>query len=184
MSTSGELLTRWRVRLGYPVAVAAFWLARPTLRSIAWGSVIGAVGLLIRAAAAGYLHKHESLATSGPYAYTRNPLYFGSALLMSGFLVGVNSWWAALIVAVYFALFYPAVMHREESELRARYSTAFEEYQRKVPLFFPRLTPARLPSAPASKFSGDQYRRNREYQAAMGLLLAVLLLLTLMHWRT
>lgn len=184
MSPGGEIFTRWRVRLGYPVAVAAFWLAKPTPRSIAVGAVIGVAGLLMRAAAAGHLHKHESLATSGPYGYTRNPLYFGSALLTAGFLAAVNSWWAALIVGIYFAFFYPAVMHREERELHARYSAAFDEYQRKVPLFFPRLTPARQSGAASREFSWAQYRRNREYQAALGLLFATVLLIALMRWRT
>lgn len=183
MNAPGELFTRWRVRLGYPVALAALWLAKPTPRSIAIGALLGVAGLLVRAAAAGHLHKHESLATSGPYAYTRNPLYFGSALLTAGFLVGVNSWWAALIVGVYFALFYPAVMHREERELHAGYGAAFNDYQRKVPLFFPRLTPAQFSGVAAGKFSWAQYRRNREHQAAMGLFLAIALLIALMRWR-
>jgi len=175
---------RWRVRLGYPVAVAALWLAKPTTRSICLGAAVGISGLLIRAAAAGYLYKHESLATAGPYAYTRNPLYLGSALLTAGFLIGVNSWGAALIVAVYFALFYPVVMHREERELHARYAGAFEDYRCRVPLFFPRLRPAQLPSAAHSfKFSWGQYRHNREYQAAMGLVFAIALLIALMRWR-
>jgi protein-S-isoprenylcysteine O-methyltransferase Ste14 len=151
---------------------------------MALGAAIGVAGLLVRAAAAGYLHKHESLAATGPYAYTRNPLYFGSALLTAGFLVGVNSWWAALIVGAYFAFFYPAVMRREEGELRARYGTAFDEYRGKVPLFFPRLTPAQLPGVAATTFSWAQYRRNREYQATVGLLLALALLIALMRWRT
>jgi protein-S-isoprenylcysteine O-methyltransferase Ste14 len=184
LNSSGELFTRWRVRLGYPVALTAFFLARPTPRSIALGAAIAMAGLLLRAAAAGYLHKHEWLATSGPYAYTRNPLYFGSALLTAGFLISVNSWWAAIIVGVYFALFYPAVMHREERELRARYADAFDEYQRRVPLFFPRPTPARMPGASSGQFSWEQYRRNREHQAAIGLFVAVILLIVLMRWRS
>lgn len=183
MNGGGELFTRWRVRLGYPVALAAFFLAKPTPRSVAIGVLIGVAGLLVRAAAAGYLHKHESLATSGPYAYTRNPLYFGSALLTAGFLVGVNSWWAALIVCGYFALFYPAVMHREERELQARYGADFENYRRSVPLFFPYLSSSRLRGDSASRFSWVQYRRNREYQAALGLLFAITILIALLYLR-
>ena len=183
MSAPGEVFTRWRVRLGYPVALAALWLAKPTPRSIVVGAALGIAGLAIRASAAGYLHKHESLATGGPYAYTRNPLYFGSALLAGGFLAAANSWWAALITGTYFALFYPAVMYREERELRARYADAFEEYCRRVPLFFPRFTPFRLPGAANSAFSWEQYRRNREYQAAIGWVLALVMLIALMRWR-
>lgn len=183
MSAPGEVFTRWRVRLGYPVALAALWLAKPTPRSIALGAVLGAAGLLIRASAAGYLRKHEALATGGPYAYTRNPLYFGSALLTAGFLAGANSWWAALIASTYFALFYPAVMYREERELQASYADAFDGYRRRVPLFFPRFAPFHSRSGATSKFSWDQYRRNREYQAAIGWLLAIVMLIVLMRWR-
>lgn len=174
---------RWRVRLGYPVAVAVFWLARPAPRALFLGAAVGAVGLAVRAAAAGYLYKHERLAVAGPYAYTRNPLYLGSALLGAGFLVGAHCWAAAALVAGYFAFFYPAVMRREERELRARYGPVYEEYARRVPLFLPRLSAARTPGVEGELFSWAQYARNREYQAPIGFALAMTLLAVLRHWR-
>jgi len=175
MSSARELAMRWRVRLGYPLAVLCLWLAHPTWLSLVCGGAIGLAGLLVRGAAAGHLRKHEELATSGPYAFTRNPLYFGSALLAAGFLVAGRSWIAALLVAIYFAVFYGAVMRGEESELRARYGTAFEGYAARVPLFWPRLKGGR---ASAAGFSWASYRRNREYQAALGFA-AVLVFLVL-----
>ena len=77
---------RWRVRIGYPVALAYLIFARPMMRSLVAGAFVGVVGLAMRAWAAGYLRKHEALATSGPYAFTRNPLYFGSVILAAGFI--------------------------------------------------------------------------------------------------
>ena len=167
---------RWRVRIGYPVALVYLILARPTPRSLAIGALVGALGIVIRARAAGYLRKHEALAVSGPYAFTRNPLYFGSVILGAGFVVAGDSLWAAIIVAAYLALFYPAVMEREESELHAHYGDAFLEYAARVPLFWPRVRLAPQPRESSPKFSSQLYRRNREYQAALGFLVGLALL--------
>jgi protein-S-isoprenylcysteine O-methyltransferase Ste14 len=163
---------RFRVRLGYPVALVFLAFARPLQNSILIGAVIAMLGLCVRAAAAGYLRKHEQLAIAGPYAHTRNPLYFGSALIAAGFLVAGRFWveegWiAAVVVAAYFGYFYRAVMKREEGELRARYGPVFDEYAARVPLFLPRL---RSRTEASDGFSWTQYCRNREYQAALGVL--------------
>ena len=179
MSAAGEVWMRWRVRLGYPLALVYVWLAQPAPAFLAVGGGIALLGLLIRAAAAGHLRKHEVLATTGPFAYTRNPLYFGSALLAAGFLVAGRSWIAAALIAAYFALFYSAVMRREEQELRARYGAAFDSYAARVPLFWPRLTPAGAPPLP---FSWELYRRNREYQAALGTFFGLALLWAKWMW--
>ena len=174
--------TRWRVRIGYPVGIACFVLAHPSLVTLAWGGALAGIGLLIRAAAAGRLRKHEALATSGPYAWTRNPLYFGSLFLAAGFLLAAASWVAALVAAVYLAVFYPGVMRREEEELRAEYGAAFDDYARRVPHFWPR--PPRGPTAAATPdgFSWMLYRRNREYQALAGALVAFAILAVRMGW--
>jgi hypothetical protein len=181
LSSAGAFFARWRVRLSYPLAILVLWFARPTPRSILWGAPLGLLGLLIRARAAGHLHKQEVLTVTGPYAYTRNPLYFGSAVLTIAASVAAHSGISASILCAYFALFYSIVMRREETELRAHHEAAFEEYARTVPLFFPRITPARLPFAGAGAFSFAQYKRNHEYQAAVGFLLLLGLLL-LIWW--
>jgi len=162
---------RWRVRVGYPVAAIYWLLAFPTSESILLGGIVAAFGLLIRAAASGHLRKDEALATTGPYAYTRNPLYLGSAILAAGFIVAGRSWIGGAIVAIYFAMFYYAVIRSEERDVRQRFGAAFDEHARRVPLFFPRLTPARSEgegAQPANEFSWAQYVRNREYQALLG----------------
>jgi protein-S-isoprenylcysteine O-methyltransferase Ste14 len=166
---------RWRVRVGYPLAIIYWVLAAPTSRSVLLGGIIAVFGLIIRGAASGHLRKYEQLVTEGPYAHTRNPLYFGSAFLAVGFIVAGHSWWAGGIVGAYFAIFYYAVMRNEENDLRVRYGKTFEEYARRVPLFFPRMTAAAADdfstsATPEAKFSWAQYRRNREYQALIGTL--------------
>jgi protein-S-isoprenylcysteine O-methyltransferase Ste14 len=173
--------SRWRVRLGYPVAILVLWFARPIPSSVLWGALIGLLGLFIRARAAGHLHKQEVLTVTGPYAYTRNPLYFGSAILSAGAAVATHSWISAVILCVYFALFYSIVMRREEEELREHHGAAFDEYSKAVPLFFPQLAPARLSFGRAASFSFAQYKKNHEYEAAIGFLLLLALLLSM--WR-
>ena len=176
-----DFFARWRVRLGYLLAIVALWLARPTPRSVGLGALLGLIGLAIRAYAAGYLHKQEILTTTGPYARTRNPLYFGSSVLMLGAALAMNSWWAGGLLFLYFALVYTLVMRREEMELKQQHGAAFDDYAAAVPLFFPRLL-ARTATPPASAgFSWKQYRKNHEYQAAIGFVLLLVGLLAI--WR-
>src|SRR5260370_7123184 len=110
MSAAGNFFVRWRVRLGYPLAIAVLYFSRPTPRSILLGALVGVIGLWVRAYAAGYLHKQEVLTVTGPYAYTRNPLYLGSAILALGAGIAPHSWGSSLNPISYFPLFYsPAV---------------------------------------------------------------------------
>ncbi len=78
MSVAGNFFVRWRVRLGYPLAIALLYFSRPTPPSILVGALTGIIGLGVRAYAAGYLHKQEVLTIAGPYAYT--------SCLLRGFL--------------------------------------------------------------------------------------------------
>jgi protein-S-isoprenylcysteine O-methyltransferase Ste14 len=179
--SAAAFLARYRVRLGYPLAIAVLWLARPTPRSILFGAIAGLAGLLLRALAAGHLDKQKVLTVSGPYAFTRNPLYLGSALLGCGAAIATHSWFSTAVLGAYFALFYSVVMRREEQELRLHHGAAFDEYARAVPLFFPRWSAARLSFAGAGSFSLAQYKKNHEWQAAVGFVLLLALLLVL--WR-
>jgi protein-S-isoprenylcysteine O-methyltransferase Ste14 len=179
--SAAAFFARWRVRLSYPLAAVVLWFARPSPKSIVAGALVGAIGLWVRARAAGHLHKQEVLTTTGPYAYTRNPLYLGSFILAIGTAVAAHSWPSALILFSYFALFYSFVMRREERELYQHHGDAFREYARAVPLFLPRMTPAKLSSTAAASFSFAQYKKNSEYRAAIGFLL--LLLVFVVIWR-
>jgi protein-S-isoprenylcysteine O-methyltransferase Ste14 len=181
MSAVGAFFVRWRVRLGYPLAILVLFFARPTPTSILAGGLIGVIGLWLRARAAGYLHKQEVLTVTGPYAFTRNPLYLGSALLTLGAAISAHSWISASILCVYFAVVYSIVMRREEQELHSRHGAAFEEYARAVPLFIPRVTAVKLAGASASSFSFVQYKKNHEWQAAVGYLLLLVVLFVI--WR-
>jgi protein-S-isoprenylcysteine O-methyltransferase Ste14 len=181
MSAAGNFFVRWRVRLGYPLAIAVLAVSHPTPRSILLGALTGVIGLWVRAYAAGYLHKQEVLTVTGPYAYTRNPLYLGSAILALGAGMATRSWISAFILIIYFAVFYSAVMRREAKELHLRHGASFEQYARTVPLFLPRLTAAKVPGDSAGSFSFAQYRKNHEWQAAAGFLFLLFALMVI--WR-
>ena len=180
MSSTTNFWIRWRVRVGYPVGIAAFWFARPQKMWLLCGVGVALVGLLLRGYAAGHLRKHQELATSGPYAYTRNPLYFGSAFFAAGFSIASHSWISAALLAAYLMVFYPVVIRREQAELEKLYGTAFVEYAARVPAFWPRFTAAKSAD---EHFSWAQYRKNREYEAAIGLAVAMLILWGIMLWR-
>jgi protein-S-isoprenylcysteine O-methyltransferase Ste14 len=171
---------RWRVPVGYPVALLCFWLARPTPRTLAAGAAIALLGLILRGLAAGHLRKNSQLTMSGPYARVRNPLYLGSMLLAIGFGVAARSWIAAAVLLAYFGFFYTLTVRREERWLAARYGAAFAEYAARVPAFLPRLRSAQ---SAGQSFSWSLYRSNREYRAALGMALAMVLLWIVMRWR-
>lgn len=179
-SVPGEAWARWRVPLGYVVGVACILFARPTPASVIIGAVIALWGLIIRAAAAGHLRRANGISDTGPYARTRNPLYFGSAVLASGFGVAGHSLITAFLIAAYFAVFYPIVMRREENELRFNYGAKFEEYAKRVPIFFPKMGSTH--GAGKTQFSFAQYLHNREYNAAIGTTAVIIILSMMAVW--
>jgi protein-S-isoprenylcysteine O-methyltransferase Ste14 len=178
MAEWSRVARRIRVPLGFAFAVLYFWLAWPTWRTLALGAVSIIPGLVIRALASGHVRKNEALATSGPYAYTRNPLYLGSLLVAIGFAVAARSLWvAAGLVAMFFAIYIP-VIRSEEAFLRERFPE-FQEYANEVPRMIPRMTPAFRNEASA-EFSMDLYLKHREYNALLGSLALVAALITKM----
>lgn len=178
MPSWSRLARRIRVPTGFVVTVAYFWLARPTARSIVIGTVVGAVGLFIRTVASGHVQKNEQLTMSGPYAYLRNPLYFGSIVLAAGLTIAARSWWIGLCLVVMFLAIYLPVIWSEEAFLRAKFPE-FEEYSRHVPRLVPRVTPF---GNARGRFSWALYWKHREYNAALGTAVMLLLLAAKLIW--
>lgn len=141
------------------------------------GAGVAVLGLSIRAWAAGHIRKNSQLATSGPYAYTRNPLYFGSFLLGLGFTIAAGKWLLALLFAALFLGIYFPVMRVEASTMEELFGEAYDKYKGSVPLFIPRLTPYREGESHTIQFDSALYMRYREYRAALGLAAAWCLLL-------
>ena len=136
-----KIARRIRGPLGFVFAVLFLWLARPTWLSLAWSLWVVVPGIWLRGYASGYVKKNAELTVSGPYAYTRNPLYLGSMLIAFGFAGAARSVWIFLALAFLFALIYAPTIRSEEEFLRSKF-TDFVEYKRRVPRLFPRLTPA------------------------------------------
>jgi protein-S-isoprenylcysteine O-methyltransferase Ste14 len=157
---------RWRVRSSLFLILLIIVLAKPSLISILIGLAICAVGLLIRAWASGHIKKEKELAVSGPYQYTRNPLYLGNFILGLSVAVGTNSLWCALIFLIYFLVFYPPVIKEERERMKRLFPDRYEEYKKRVPLFFPTFKP--FFTAGPNKFSWSLYKKNREYRALSG----------------
>lgn len=171
----GTWMQRWRVPLGFLTAILFFWLARPRPITLLVGGALALVGVGARAWAAGHIRKNAALAVSGPYAYTRNPLYLGSFILGLGFSVASGNpllWF--LFAALFLGIYWP-VMRVEAATLAALFGDDYKAYARAVPLFAPRLTPYRTQlsgDAKEVKFDAGLYLRYREYRATIGLLCA------------
>ena len=162
-------IQRFRVPLGFLFAAVFLYFARPEILSLIIGGAIAVVGLLIRAWASGHIRKNKNLAISGPYAYTRNPLYLGSFILGVGFTIASGVWWLGLIFIALFLGIYLPVMRVEASELTHIFGEEYREYARRVPLLFPRLTAAKKSE---TNFDLSLYMRYREYQATLGFVFA------------
>jgi len=173
-----HLAARLRVPLGFLLAIAFGWLSRPSILSLTIGFPVAVLGLLLRGWAAGHLEKNIRLATSGPYAWVRNPLYLGTVLVAAGLAISSRRPALALLFALAFVLVYLPAVQREEEYLRELFPE-FEEYSRTVPGFLPR----KPINEPAGRFRIDLYWRNEEYKALLGFLAGAAWLIARLLWR-
>ncbi len=164
-------MQRLRVPLSFVCAVVFLLFARPRPLVLLVGVTVSVFGLLLRAWASGHIRKNSSLATSGPYAHTRNPLYLGNFLLGLGFTIGSGWWPLGVLFAVLFLGIYLPVMRVESETLAQLFGESYQRYTRGVPLFLPRVTPYRSGEA-ETEFDRSLYMRYREYRAALGLVVA------------
>lgn len=159
-----HVLSRYRVFLGFVFAAVALWLATPTRQSLLIGAAIMIAGECVRTWAAGHLEKSKEVTRSGPYRFTRHPLYLGSALIGAGFAIATRHPFVGATVAVYLVLTLTAAILSEEAHLREKFGDAYDAYAEK------RASPMRR------SFSWRRAMANREYQAMLGLASALLVL--------
>jgi len=173
VDTWSRVARRIRVPLGFIFALVYVWLARPTRTSLIVGALVLLPGLVMRGLASGHVQKDKQLTTSGPYAYTRNPLYLGSLMLAAGFAIAARSWWIVAVMILMFAVIYVPVIAGEERYLRQTFPE-YDDYARHVPRMLPRLTPY---GSQQSAYSSARYWKHREYEASIGcaVVLAVLI---------
>ena len=169
-----DRVARLRVPSGFLIAAAFAWFSHPSPRSLAAGLPVSFLGLAIRAWAAGCLAKNQQLATGGPYAYTRNPLYIGTLLVAAGLAIASRSVGLGILFAAVFLLVYLPVIQLEEQHLR-RLFPDYDPYAAQVPALWPR-RPALPPKNP-NPFRIALYLKNQEYQAGVGFAAGMLFLL-------
>jgi protein-S-isoprenylcysteine O-methyltransferase Ste14 len=175
-----RIARRIRVPLGFLLAFAYVWLARPTWASILLGGLVALPGIALRALASGHVKKNEELTTSGPYAYTRNPLYLGSLIMAVGFALAARSLWVLVWLVGMFVVVYVPVIQGEEAYLREKFP-AFDDYARNVPRLVPRLTAYQRT---VGVFSGALYWQHREYNAILGTGAVMAALVLKLYWRS
>lgn len=157
-------VARLRVTVGFGVAVAAFWLARPSWSSLAVGAGIGVVGECLRVWAAGHLEKGLEVTTSGPYRWTRHPLYAGSMLLGVAFAIASQDLVASVLVVLYLVISLSVAARLEEATLRVKFGPIYDSYSRGVTM------------AGSRRFSMSRVRRNGEIRSAVGVAAALAIL--------
>jgi protein-S-isoprenylcysteine O-methyltransferase Ste14 len=170
--------------MGFLFAGAYLVLAHPSGRSMLAGLLLVLPGVALRASASGHVKKNAELTTTGPYAYTRNPLYLGSMLIAFGFAIASHNGWIAVALVALFAAIYWPTMLAEEGHLRSHFP-GYDAYAQRVPRLLPRLLArAHGGGAPnAGQFSWALYRKHREYNALLGSAMLYAALALKMLWQ-
>jgi protein-S-isoprenylcysteine O-methyltransferase Ste14 len=171
-----DFVARLRVPTGFLLAAAFARFAHPSAESMAFGVPISVAGLALRAWAAGHLAKNQRLSTSGPYIYTRNPLYLGTLIVAAGLAIACRSAGLALLFAAVFLLIYLPVITLEEQHLRKLFPE-YGDYAARVPV----LLPYRKSRAGPARFQWALYNKNREYQALVGFIAGLVWLAWRIH---
>jgi protein-S-isoprenylcysteine O-methyltransferase Ste14 len=166
-----DILARWRIRVGFICGVAVLLLARPTRSSVVIGALVALVGEALRIWAAGHLEKSREVTTSGPYRWTRHPLYLGSTLLGAGLAIASNRIAVGAIVVGYMVLTFTAAARSEERHLERTFGGAYDDYRRGAAVEVPR------------RFNVARARRNGEHRTFVGVLLVFGYLLALLAFR-
>ena len=159
-----QVLARRRVPLGFGAALVAVIFARPTWETWAAGFVVAIVGEAIRVWAAGHLEKSREVTRTGPYRWTRHPLYVGSSLIAFGVIIAAWHPLVTIVTTIYMASTLTAAIRTEEAFLRAAFGDTYDRYS------------ASAAEPMARRFSLERAFRNREYRAAAGLLIGFALL--------
>jgi protein-S-isoprenylcysteine O-methyltransferase Ste14 len=165
----------------YVLVAVLLYFARPTRIGVLAGLVLVILGECIRLWSAGHLWKTRELVTSGPYRYTRNPLYLGRLLIFSGLCVmthlphGIH--WAVLASGwlIFFGYYLPRKERVEPARLREFHGESYERYRRAVPALFPAIRP--YADSVLRPWSAKRMLRNREHWMVAGLLAVSLFLI-------
>jgi protein-S-isoprenylcysteine O-methyltransferase Ste14 len=176
--TWSRIAGRIRVPLGFALGAFYLWRARPTWAFLVLGTVMAALGILIRALASGHVQKNLVLTTTGPYSHVRNPLYLGSIIIGIGFAIAARDWWIVVAVILLFVVIYLPVIRSEEAFLRSQFRD-YEAYARRVPSLLPHTLLFRHIT---TGFSRKLYLRHREYNSLLGAAVMLTALVVKILW--
>jgi protein-S-isoprenylcysteine O-methyltransferase Ste14 len=164
MKVSNRLKRFFKLRFAilYPFGVLAVIFAESSERSMNIGIGFIIAGLLMRSWANGYAIKLEKLTTSGPYAFVRHPLYLGTMLLLTGFILMLKLYWIGPVFFVMFVIAYTRTMKKEERMLEDKFKHTYLDYRKKVPAFLPAIFPYR--QGDKWRFSFKRWFKSQEYK--------------------
>ena len=132
---------RHRQLLGILLVVLFTYLGQPILGQFGAGVAFVAAGILVRLWASGYVKKDKVLATGGPYAFVRHPLYVGNLLISVGFCLASGLWWSWLAMLIFWILYYPPTIRMEDSKLHGLFGESWEKWRAVTKALIPRLSP-------------------------------------------
>jgi len=164
---------RYRVKISVLIAVIIIIIAKPDKWATIAGFVVSIIGNLLRVWASGYIKKEREIAKSGPYSLTRNPLYLGNLIIGAGFCLASWQIISIPIFFLYFLLFYIPTIKNEEERMKELFKNDYIEYQKSVPVFFPKLR--RVENR--EEFSFKNVLENKEWRAILSTLLFFLAIL-------
>ena len=170
--TYSEAAKKLRLPLGFALGILYLMFAHPTQLALITGGAVAFIGVVVRAWASGHISKNERLAVTGPYAHTRNPLYFGSFLIAAGFAIAAH-WALLLVVIALWAFIYAPTMERERANISGRFPEAYARYSENVPAFVPRVIPWKGDAENSGGFSLALYMKHGEWKALLTYLLAM-----------
>lgn len=159
-----RFFARWRVTIGFACGALAIVLVKPTRGSMVLGVPIAVLGEAIRLWASGHLEKSREVTVSGPYRWTRHPLYVGSTLLGCGLAIASNSLAVATLAVLYLGITLSAAARSEERHLEAKFGDAYMRYRQGDRASNDR------------RFSLVRARRNGELRTLAGVVLVLLYL--------
>jgi protein-S-isoprenylcysteine O-methyltransferase Ste14 len=111
--------------------------ASPLLILTAVALPVALIGTILRLYASGFILKNRELATNGPYALVRHPLYTGNILIILGFSAANANWWAVPLAALFFWLYYPTAIEYEDRKLKRLFQQQWVEWAERTPALVP-----------------------------------------------
>ncbi len=159
MENFKKYFERYRAFVGILSLFIVLYFAKPNAKSIAIGFFFIMLGTFFRAWASGYINKNNELATNGPYALSRNPLYFGNFILGVGIAIASSQLYCYIIFAIYYFLFFPALMVMENKRMRKKFGPEYEKWSKGLNSFFPVIKKVNF-----SGFNISYYMKNKEYK--------------------